>query len=72
MGQSQSGCPCCFAHCDGVLGSTMSPPDLTRVLVQGELRVVDDEVSTGEKLAMLSILSPISPLPDAKWRENGS
>ena len=61
MGQCQTGCPCCSAHRDGIVDGTVSPSDLVRIFVQGELSVVDDEIGSGEKFAMLAVLPQYFP-----------
>jgi hypothetical protein len=57
MSQRQPSDFCLSAHGDGIFNGAVSPPDLAGVLIQGELRVMDNKVGPSEKFAMPAILA---------------
>jgi hypothetical protein len=60
------------AHGNSIFDGAVSPSNLAWVFIEGELCIMDNKISHGEKVAMPAILARIFPLPDARFRENGS
>jgi hypothetical protein len=50
------------AHGNSIFDGAVSPSSLACVFIEGELRVMDDKVSHGEKVAMPAILAVYLPL----------
>jgi hypothetical protein len=71
MSQGQPSHPCLSAYSDGVFDGAVSPSDLARVFIQGELRVMDDDVSSGEKFAMPAILALYLPFAGRQMTREG-